>query len=70
VGPGVTVYGNRDEKGILILGLDALTEADDELLGEAFDKIHASHGLMLVDWLSQSIVTGVSKSGELEFWKP
>ncbi|MBI3439600.1 MAG: hypothetical protein HY054_13305, partial [Proteobacteria bacterium] len=69
IGHHAWLYGFHDNTGIPVLGA-TLQNADDQLLTSAFSRLHRSNRLLLVDWQSQMLLTGVTANGQIEVWSP
>lgn len=63
----VSLYGTHD---LTVLGAAMPAGANSEVLARAFMSLHASHGLLLVDWRSQMLLVKVADDGNLEVWRP
>jgi hypothetical protein len=70
IGTGVTLYGYTDGLKVKALGASLGGNPDNQSLVIAFSKLNHKFGLILVDWRSQFILTGVKESGEIEIWRP
>ena len=70
VGTDVTLYGYTDGLKVKALGASLGENPDNQSLVLAFSKLNQKFGIILVDWRSQFILTGVNKSGEIEIWRP
>lgn len=70
LGGNVSLYGLSDAQGIPVLGVSIGPEADNARLIAAFVKLHASHGLILVDWRSQMLLRAANAAGQLDIWRP
>lgn len=53
-----------------MLGAIVGKDSDDFKLAQAFMKLNASHGLILVDWRTPTVLVSVSKSGKIDIWRP
>lgn len=70
LGGNIHLYGYTEGKAIPVLGASVGRDPDDLKLTEAFMKLSASHGLILVDWRGQLVLTGVASSGQIDAWRP
>lgn len=70
LGGNVSLYGFSDAQGIPVLGVSMGPEADNARLIAAFVQLHASHGLILVDWRSQMLLRAANAAGQLDIWRP
>ncbi len=71
VGPGVVLYGYTDGMKVRALCASLGENPSNEALVSAFSKLNAKWGLVLVDWRSKFILTGVDESsGQIEVWHP
>ena len=70
LGGNVSLYGFSDAEGIPVLGVSMGPEADNARLIAAFVQLHASHGLILVDWRSQMLLRAANAAGQLDIWRP
>jgi hypothetical protein len=70
VGRGVAVYGFTDATGIPVLGANVQEGAEDDALSNTFVKLNVKHHLILVDWRSRLLLSGVSPSGSFITWRP
>jgi hypothetical protein len=70
LGGNVTLYGYVAGQGIRVLGAIIGENPDDFNLTQAFMKLNANSGLILVDWRAQAVLVSVSKSGQIEVWRP
>lgn len=70
VGNDVALYGYTD--GIKMKELGALLgeNPDNQSLVSAFSVLNKKYGLVLIDWNSQFIITGLDDTGELLVWRP
>jgi hypothetical protein len=69
LGKNAYIYGLRRDGAITVLGV-SLQGADDTLLSNAFLMLNQRHGLILVDWRQQFVLTSVSSNGQFELWRP
>jgi hypothetical protein len=70
LGGNVTLYGYTEGNTIPVLGAIVGRNPDDFKLVQAFMKLNASAGLMLVDWRAQQALISVTASGKIEAWRP
>lgn len=70
VGAGVVLYGYTDGMKVVALGASLGEDPSNEALVSVFSKLNSKWGLVLVDWRSQFILTGVDKSGQIKVWHP
>ena len=70
LGRGVTIYGYATPAGIPVLGALLGDDPDHPKLVEAFVKLNAAEGLVLVDWCQQFIVVSADFDGNIEVWPP
>lgn len=70
LGENVTLYGYSDAQGAPVLGAYVGKDGEDIKLTQAFMKLSAAEGLILVDWRSQIILTSVTASGQIDVWRP
>ncbi|MBV8634696.1 MAG: hypothetical protein JO002_09425 [Burkholderiaceae bacterium] len=66
----VSLYGQADEDGVAILGATLGYMADSTKLTDAFAKLHAAFGVMLVDWCAQVALVSVNASGQIDVLRP
>jgi hypothetical protein len=66
----VSLYGFHDEQGIITLGATLGHMADSSKLTDAFAKLHADFGLMLIDWCAQVALLSVNASGQIDVLRP
>jgi hypothetical protein len=64
------LYGLSGAAGIRVMGATYSNDGDRESLLRAFRTLNQRRGLILVDWRSQMILTGLSPDGEIEVWRP
>lgn len=69
LGKNAYLYGLQGNGQITVLGV-SLQGADDMLLSNAFLQLNQRHGLILVDWRQQFVLTSVSSNGQFELWRP
>jgi hypothetical protein len=70
LGGNVTLYGYTEGQGVPVLGAIVGRSADDAKLTQAFVKLNASNGLILVDWRAQLVLLSVDPSGQIQVWRP
>ncbi|MBK6907466.1 MAG: hypothetical protein IPH08_10415 [Rhodocyclaceae bacterium] len=70
LGGSITLYGYVADQNIPVLGASVGKDPDDSKLTQAFIKLNASNGLILVDWRAQLVLVSVGKSGQIEVWRP
>lgn len=70
IGTDVTLYGYTEGTKVKALGASLGENPDNQALVLAFSKLNKKFGLILVDWRSQFILTGVEKAGEVNIWRP
>jgi len=70
LGGNVTLYGCEDNTGIPVLGASLGRDPVDHNLVEAFARLNATEGLILVDWRQQLVLTGVEADGNIGAWQP
>jgi hypothetical protein len=68
ISKGLFLYGVSAANGIEVLG--AAVDGGDLELTKVFSTLNKSDGLILVDWRSQMLITGVAADGNLIVWKP
>lgn len=66
----VVLYGYTSGRDVPVLAAILGEEPDDETLVQAFLTLHASHGLILVDWEQQLVMLAVDEDGQIEVWEP
>ncbi|HEX7642096.1 MAG TPA: hypothetical protein VF472_07770 [Burkholderiaceae bacterium] len=66
----VSLYGHADERGIATLGATLGYMADSTKLTDAFTKLHAAFGIMLVDWCAQVALVAVNANGQIDVLRP
>jgi hypothetical protein len=69
-GRGVTIYGYTNAGGIPVLGALVGQNPDDRRLVEAFQRLNAKEGLILVDWRQQLVLVSVALDGKIDLWRP
>ncbi|MCP1576162.1 hypothetical protein J2S30_004541 [Herbaspirillum rubrisubalbicans] len=69
LGTNAFLYGLQGNGQITVLGV-SLQGADDMLLSDAFLKLNQRHGLILVDWRQQLVLTSINSNGQFELWRP
>jgi hypothetical protein len=70
LGGSVTVYGYTDAGGIPVLGALVGRDPDDSRLVEAFRRLNAKEGLILVDWRQQLVLISIALNGQINTWRP
>jgi hypothetical protein len=70
LGGNVNLYGCEDDAGISVLGVSLGRDPVDHNLTEAFARLNAAEGLILVDWRQQFVLTGVEADGNIRVWQP
>ena len=70
IGSGIVLYGYTQGMKVSGLGASIDENPDNEALVSVFSKLNAKWSLVLVDWHSQFILTGVAESGQIEVWRP
>jgi hypothetical protein len=70
LGGGVTLYGYLADQAVPVLGALVDTNPDDLKLTQAFMKLNAAQGLVLVDWRSQFVLVSVDPTGQVDVWRP
>jgi hypothetical protein len=70
IGRSVHLYGHANADGIRVIGADLGPNPDDEKLVEAFKKLNASDGLVLVDWRQRMLLVSVAPDGDIDVWRP
>jgi hypothetical protein len=70
LGGNVVLYGRSVGQSVLVLAASVGRNPDDFKLTQAFMKLNASHGLILIDWRSQLVLVSVTSKGEIETWSP
>lgn len=70
LGRNVNLYGYASDRGIMELGADIGKNPDSASLTNAFTKINARNGSILVDWKAQMILVSTLPSGQIEIWRP
>jgi hypothetical protein len=69
LGSGVSLYGSRERACISVLGAYLHSGADPLRLTQAFVKLNQSNDFVLVDWISQIVLVGMSAAGDIKVWK-
>ncbi|TCO92767.1 hypothetical protein EV701_10544 [Chthoniobacter flavus] len=70
LGGNVTLYGYEDDAGIAVLGASLGRDPVDHKLTEAFARLNAAEGLILVDWRQQLVLTAIEADGNIRVWQP
>ncbi|WP_242109350.1 hypothetical protein [Luteimonas aquatica] len=70
LGGNVALYGYLAAEGIPVLAAALGENPDNGRLVDAFAKLHASDGLILVDWRQQLALTGLAQDGSLQAFRP
>ncbi len=70
LGGNIAIYGYVDKENIPVLGANVGKNPDDSRLTDAFMKLNASDGLLLVDWRAQLLVIETSSASNVEIWRP
>lgn len=70
LGGNITIYGYVDNQDIPVLAASVGRNPDDSRLTDAFMKLNADSGLLLVDWRAQLLILAASGPSEVEFWRP
>lgn len=70
LGGKVTLYGQFVGGQIKLLGAYLGEGAKDFKLTEAFMKLNAGSGVILVDWRRQLILLSTTPAGQLDIWQP
>jgi len=70
VGCNVVLYGYANDEGILVLGASVGENGDHKALTQAFAKLNASDGLLIVDWCQQMMLKGTGPGVKLDAWRP
>jgi hypothetical protein len=70
LGGSITLYGYTSPAGIPVLGALAGDNPDHDRLVEAFIKLNATEGLLLVDWRQQMALEAIAANGNIEVWRP
>jgi hypothetical protein len=70
LGGNVTLYGYTEGTAIRVLGAIVGRNPDNFKLVQAFMKLNASAGLILVDWRAQQVLVSVAPSGSIQAWRP
>ena len=69
-GRSVTLYGYTNVGSILVLGALVGPNPGDTKLVEAFQKLNAKEGLILVDWRQQLVLVSIASDGKIDAWRP
>jgi len=70
LGGGVTLYGYATLAGIPVLGALIDDNPDHHKLTDAFVKLNAAEGLVLVDWRQQMVLESVGLNRNIGVWRP
>ncbi len=70
LGGNVFLYGFRTAGAIPVLGAYVGADPDDAKLTQAFLRLHAATGAILVDWRAQMVLLAVTPAGQVEVWRP
>jgi hypothetical protein len=70
LGGNVHLYGYISGGTMPVLAAHVGKDPDDTKLTEAFTKLSADQGLILVDWRAQLILISVTNDGQIEVWRP
>ena len=70
IGGNISLYGYTEGEDISILATSLGAQADNARLAHAFMQLHASLGLIMVDWRSQFLLQGVNAEGQINIWRP
>ncbi len=70
LGRNINLYGYTSDRGIIVMGADIGENPDSTSLTNAFTKINARNGSILVDWKAQMILVSTLPSGQIEVWRP
>ena len=70
LGGNITIYGYVDGDNIPVLGANVGKDPDDSRLTDAFLKLNASEGLLLIDWRAQLLIMRASSDSQVEIWRP
>ena len=70
LGGNIVIYGYVDKENIPVLGANVGENPDDSRLTNAFMKLNASAGLLLVDWRSQLLVIDTNNASNVKIWRP
>lgn len=70
IGRNVHLYGYADESGIPVIAAKLGSNPDDQRLTDAFMKLNASDGLVLVDWRQQMALVATTTDGKIGAWRP
>jgi len=70
VGNDVVLYGYTEGMKLNALGASLGENPDNQSLVNAFVKLNNELELMLIDWHSQFILTGLDESGQILMWQP
>lgn len=70
LGSDVMLYGYATPAGIPVLGALLGDDPDQRKLIEAFIKLNAAAGLILVDWVQQFVLEAADSDENLKMWRP
>lgn len=70
LGGNITLYGYVDDEKIPVLGVSVGSDPENSRLIDAFMNLHASDGLLLVDWRAQLLIMEARSVSEVEVWQP
>ena len=66
----IALYGYIEGMKVSALGAAIGANPDNKMLVKAFSILNKEWGVILVDWDSQFILTGIDSSGPVEIWRP
>lgn len=70
LGGNIALYGVVSPTGVSSLAASVGEKPDDVKLTQAFSKLNAAYGLILVDWRSMLLLLGTSARGQIDVWQP
>lgn len=70
LGGGVTLYGTQRDGDVTILAANVAGGGEDGLLTRAFMALNEASGVIVVDWRSHLLLTGVTAKGQIAIWRP
>ncbi len=70
LGQDVALYGYTVDTELKALGASLGENPDQQSLTTAFRILNKEFDVMLVDWRSQFVLTGVDNSGQVQVWRP
>lgn len=70
LGGDIMLYGYTTAVGIPVLGALLGDDPDHRKLVEAFMKLNAAAGLILVDWRQQFVREAADADGNIKIWRP